>query len=135
MRAAGLVIFAGGLAVTGCSFDTKDQPDTGVSDSGTADSGAMDSGTADSGGSADLRADLPPPDGGAAPSDASAGAIYFCNGYKSACGFGSPGYYADMATCLKLYDSYSFSRISCVANELGKKNCKGAAGAAPCDKD
>jgi len=63
----------------------------------------------------------------------SAAAKYFCDGYKSLCGFGKTGYFTDYDTCWKSYDGWGSDSHLCVGNELGKSNCTGAAcTAAPC---
>jgi hypothetical protein len=129
MRSLGLISVLAGVALAGCGDDSAKGPDRGLADGGTLDVGTLDVGDVD------LQVDAPLPDRGATSSDASVGATIFCDRYKSQCGFGTTGHYADMATCLKRYDSYSLSRRICVGTELGRNNCTAAAGAAPCDKN
>lgn len=131
-------LFALPLVLVGCSSDPATTPATGT-DTGTAtDTAPTDTGTA---GDSTTPTDTgtAPTDTGTTPTDAasdvpykpSTGATYFCQGFKAACGFGKG--FADELTCQKAYDSWGLDSHTCVANELGKKNCDGAAcTGAPC---
>jgi hypothetical protein len=123
-----------GFGCSSSSGGTTPAPTDTGSGSDTADTAvATDTATPDS--PADTTsADTGPADTGSdAPFTPSAAAKYFCDGYKSACGFGKTGYFADYDTCEREYDSYPSDKELCVGNALGAGNCAGAAcTAAPC---